>query len=95
MDFYSDETSKNRGAHSTTHYWTPDSNAGMGSVFSFDVTKSGTAVRTLKKTDAENPGSNDTWWYRVEIGASVLDPEVMNKAGSGGGRWVQKAAAPV
>ena len=92
VDFSHDEASKNAGGNSP-FYWTPGGANRLGNVFGLSTsTNSAGNVTTLTIQHTENVSNDDPWWYKITAGGKVLDPELINKSGTGSTGWVNKPA---
>ncbi|MHC5024015.1 MAG: hypothetical protein ACYTGG_08895 [Planctomycetota bacterium] len=84
VDFFHTEPKYNQRNATPDGSWTPTGTTGLEGKFTFSTTPAtGGVITEVKVMDAERPSTDDPWWYKVTIGGLVLDPEVINKSGSG------------
>ena len=101
IDFYPDESSKDAGGASTV-YWKRGKSHGLDGIFQFtahaETSSSGEDYNTwveMEDVEVLQSGQQVNRWYRVKFdNGEKLDPEVINKSGNGGGRWVPTGGAP-
>lgn len=90
VDFYTSETLKDANSPSTV-YWTPTGQTGVSSHLSLSpAPPASTPVTTLTVTHTGTVPSDVGIWYKITAGGLVLDPELVNKSGTGGTGWVDK-----
>jgi hypothetical protein len=83
--FYSSEANYNANRSFAT--WTPGvtSIPNKFTVAQTPDSQNSNVITEVKLTDSETVTGSDAMWYKVQIGGKILDPEVVNKSGTGTG----------